>query len=337
MLDKPSLMSLLSDALLKRATFLQRMQQEKTDCYRLFHGSVEGEAGLTVDRYGENLLIQSFHTPLSTEIEHAIADFYCAQWSEIHHVFSHDRSKGAKQSRRCIRGDNTAVEITEAGIRYFCDMAHLGQDPLLFLDFRQARRVIGEISAGKSVLNTFSFSCGMGLSAAVNGAADVTNIDFAQSALAAGKKSLQLNDLPASNTEFIQEDYFLAVRQMAGLSIPVRKTRGMKGIKRYAQKPFDVVVLDPPRWAKSKYGTVDLVRDYNAVLKPALLTVKPGGKLFCTNNVAQVEKQPWIDDVKRCCEKNGRMITDVKMIDADEDFPSFDGRHPLKQLLLTLD
>ncbi|NRB39286.1 MAG: class I SAM-dependent methyltransferase [Pseudomonadales bacterium] len=325
----------LEQAFDKRALFLAQMQQQQTDCYRLFHGSVEGIMGLTIDRYASNLLIQSFHTPISPQTLIDIYTFYFQHKPEIKNVFYHNRAKGTKQSRQCIVGDAKSTVITENGIRYFSDMRHAGQDPLLFLDFRHARRLIKSISQHKTVLNTFSFSCGIGIAAASAGASKVVNVDFAISALDAGKKSLLENQLDTEKTQFIHEDYFLAIRQMAGLSIPVRQKRGIKGLKQYPKQDFDIVVLDPPRWAKSKFGTVDLVRDYNSVFKPALLTTRPGGQLFCTNNVAQVDQQQWIDGISRCCEKNKRPITDLKLISVDEDFPTFDDNHPLKQALIT--
>ena len=335
MTETAELTTHLLEALKQRSAFIATMNAENTDCYRLFHGSVEGFMGVTVDRYGANLLIQSFHQCLDTEQLELIMQFYLQALPQIKHVFSHNRSKGAKENRQCLKGDFSCREVTELGVKYYCDMQHSGQDPLLFLDFRHARRLIKQTAAHKSVLNTFSFSCGIGISAMAGGAEKVCNVDFASSALAAGRQSLQLNAMDAQRCEFIQEDYFLATRQMAGLSIPVRRGRGLKGLKRYPKQLFDLVVLDPPRWAKSKFGTVDLVRDYSSVFKPALLATKPGGQLFCTNNVAQVDLQEWLEGIKRCCEKNNRPIANLQLVNVGEDFPSFDNNHPLKQALIT--
>lgn len=335
MTETVELIEKISQALNIRSSFLLAMAANKTNCYRLFHGSVEGAMGLTIDRYGLNLLIQSFHVPLENDLLRKITDFYLLALPDLKHVFSHDRSKGTKQARQCIYGDFSSSNVTESGIQYYCDMEHAGQDPLLFLDFRHARDLIGQLAKDKTVLNTFSFSCGIGISAMANGARQVCNVDFASSALLAGEKSLNLNGLNRDHCKFIHEDYFLATRQMAGLSVPVRRGRGVKGLQRYAKQSFDLVVLDPPRWAKSKYGTVDLVRDYNSVLKPALLATKDTGQLFCTNNVAQVDREQWLEGVVRCCEKNKRSISDLQLIDVGEDFPSFDNKHPLKQALIT--
>jgi 23S rRNA (cytosine1962-C5)-methyltransferase len=99
---------------------------------------------------------------------------------------------------------------------------------------------------------------------------------------------------------------------------------------------FDLVFLDPPRYAKSAFGIVDLVNDYQGLFKPAMLTTKKGGTIVCCNNVAKVERQAWFDSLVRCVEKQGRTVTAVEWLDCHEDFPSFDGNHPLKIVALTL-
>jgi len=97
---------------------------------------------------------------------------------------------------------------------------------------------------------------------------------------------------------------------------------------------FDLVFLDPPKWAKSPYGTVDLVRDYPSVFKPSLLATKPGGRLVCCNNVAQVDRDDWIDQLQRSARKAGRSIKSLEIIQPEADFPSFDNNPPLKIAVL---
>jgi len=97
---------------------------------------------------------------------------------------------------------------------------------------------------------------------------------------------------------------------------------------------FDVVFLDPPRYAKSPFGVVDLVNDYPALFKPALLATAEGGTLICCNNVAQVERAAWIDQLERSARKAGRPIREIETIEPEADFPSPDGKPPLKIALL---
>ena len=95
-----------------------------------------------------------------------------------------------------------------------------------------------------------------------------------------------------------------------------------------------LVFLDPPRYAKSPFGVVDLVNDYASVFKPALLCTTAGGTLICTNNVADVKRDAWLDQLQRSATKAGRPIREMEWIMPEADFPSSDGQPPLKIALL---
>ena len=97
---------------------------------------------------------------------------------------------------------------------------------------------------------------------------------------------------------------------------------------------FDMVFLDPPRYAKSPFGVVDLVRDYAALFKPALLATAEGGSLICCNNDARVSRDDWLDQLERSASKAGRPVREAQWITTEADFPSLDDNPPLKTLLL---
>ncbi|MCK5378697.1 MAG: class I SAM-dependent methyltransferase, partial [Acidobacteria bacterium] len=224
----------------------------------------------------------------------------------------------------------------ELGVLYRIRGRHRGQDPLLFLDLRAGRRWIQHEAKGLSILNLFAYTCGLGVCAAHAGATEVVNIDFAQSTLAVGSENAALNGIK-TGISFIHSDVFPALRQLAGLPVTFRRHRGVPAPSNYARlepRQFDLVVLDPPRWAKSPFGTVDLIRDYPSVFKPALLATAPGGRLLCTNNVAQVEREDWLDQLRRSAAKAGRPIKGIELIEPEADFPTFDGRPPLKMVVL---
>ena len=84
MIYSSDLLALLASAFNKRKAFLEKCHQEKTDCYRLFHGTVEGVSGLTVDRYGKQLLIQSFHESIDIHTRQKMIDFYPIESSLVH-------------------------------------------------------------------------------------------------------------------------------------------------------------------------------------------------------------------------------------------------------------
>lgn len=331
------LVSLLQQAYENRTSLLETLHAEDTNCYRLFHGTNEGVAGLTVDRYGPQLLIQSFHDSLNEAQVAQVSEFYTVLFS-AQEVIYNDRS--ASNSRRQDARDKRSLPLVgqELGVNYRVKGKHSGQDPYLFLDMRVGRRYVMAHAADKSVLNLFSYTCGVGVCAAMAGAKTVVNVDFAERNLAIGNENAELNGLTSDQISFIQSDFFTAAKQFAGIPVKQRIRRGQKprAFLRLEAQQFDMVYLDPPRWAKSHFGTVDLIRDYPSVLKPSLLATKEGGTLICTNNVAKVSMDEWLDVVRRCADKSGRPIKSIELLPPEADFPSSDGQSPLKIAVLHL-
>lgn len=337
----PSLEQALRAAYRHREALLIQLHDQATDCYRLFHGSQEGAPGLTADRYGQQLLVQSFHQTLERDALLALHEQVCTSLGEPLSLVYNDRSQGNSRIDRndpVYRADATALEDQvgqEWGINYRVRARHSGQDPLLFLDLRNVRGWVKANSVGKSVLNLFAYTCGVGLCAAAGGASEVCNLDFAESNLAVGRENGALNpDL--APMQFVQSDYFPAIRQLAGLPIPQRRGRQLPEYPRLAPKQFDLVLLDPPAWSKSAFGTVDLLRDYQSLLKPALLATAEGGVLICCNNLAKVSLEDWREQVLRCATKAGRSVRHWQVLSPAPDFPSADGQPPLKVLALQL-
>lgn len=333
-----ALLRLLASALDARAALLQQLHDEATDCYRLFHGSAEGHPGLTVDRYGELLLVQTFHQPLPPALLAALEDFYARFRPGLIPLYNDRSGRNSRignllspEQQVQAAAPRTAMEL---GVKYRIQGRHAGQDPWLFLDLRAGRRRVMREVQGKSLLNLFAYTCGVGIAAAHAGARHVVNVDFAASSLAVGKENARLNDLP-TRPRFIQSDVFAALRQLAGLGQPqmVRGKR-MPSFPPLEARSFDLVFLDPPRYAKSPFGVVDLINDYPALFKPALLCTAPGGTLICCNNVAEVRREAWLDLLERSARKAGRPIQAMEWIAPEADFPSHDGQPPLKIALL---
>lgn len=336
----PPLIELLTAAFDARAALLTRLRAEHTDAYRLFHGSVEGRSGLTVDRYGELLLVQNFHSSLQADELEAIEAFYTARLPGLITVWN-DRSQANSRIGNALPPAQLEVAMLprtmqEMGVTYRIQGRHAGQDPWLFLDLRAARRKMMQIAPEKSVLNLFAYTCGVGTAAGKAGAKFVVNVDFAETSLAVGKENAQLNLLP-HRPRFIKSDAFAAMRQFAGIGQPERvRGKRMPPFPKIEARQFDLVFLDPPRYAKSPFGVVDLVNDYASVFKPAWLCVADGGSMIACNNVAEVDRDAWLDQLQRSAAKAGRPVREVEWILPEADFPSHDGQPPLKIVLLRL-
>ncbi len=333
-----ALTDLLQAAFAARQPLIARLHGEDTNAYRLFNGSSEKRPGLTVDRYGDLLPIQTFHDALDNDERVAIEDFYATTLPGLTAIYN-DRSRPNSRVANPLPAELLSAaqkprEIHEMGVRYLVQARHSGQDPWLFLDMRAGRRRIMQEAAGRSLLNLFAYTCGIGVVAARAGAAHVVNIDFAESNLKVGKENACLNDLPI-RLRFIHSDAFAAMRQLAGVGQPaVTRGKRMPAFSRLDQRSFDLVFLDPPRYAKSPFGVVDIVNDYAALMKLALQCTTEGGTLICCNNAAEISREVWADQLGRCATKIGRKIREVEWIMPEDDFPSHDGQPPLKIALL---
>lgn len=284
-----------------------------TTAYRLFHGIAEGRPGLTIDRYGDRVLVQTFREP---EVDlTAIED-----WTGRPVVWRH---RGAERIDTPVPDwAREPTEFTENGVTYRAPLVHRGMDPWLFLDFRAGRRWVREHAAGRRVLNTFAYTCGVGVVAAVHGAASVLNLDHGAWALEAGAGWAVDNGV---QMECVRDDFYAATRQWAGGSLG---RRGRRYEKRGPRR-FDLVVLDPPTLSRGPLGAVDIVRDYPSLAKPCIGCLDEGGVLLATNHSPRVSTDDWIGQVTRCAEKAGRPVRDVEIVLPDGDFPSFDGQPPL--------
>lgn len=331
----PQFLNYLNQALARRTDFFQRCHDEQTTCYRIFHGAVERWPSVTIDRYGDVLLFQTWRSELNDVVVGQMADRIEEVLGLQFYVLWADRRERGQVTRHWI-GD-AAPEVltaTELGLSYRVDPEHRGIDPLLFLDFRAGRRHIQSVVSNKKVLNLFSYTCGIGVAAVAGGAKQVLNVDFANHALSIGVANATLNEQSEPQFQILQDDAMLVLRQFSGLGVRGKAKR--RQFTKRSARLFDIVVLDPPRRARSPFGAVDTVNDYQSLFKPALLCTKVGGKMLVTNNVASVELESWLEMLKRCALKIEREIHDVQVIQPEEDFPSSDGQHPLKMVWLTV-
>jgi len=346
-------------------TLLPSLHAEGTDCYRLFHGATEGEPGCTLERFGDLLLWQTFRDPpdmdpqeLLPRLRDLVEDETGVPLRAVHWNARQKRQRSREgvlvpPGAPLLAAEHVGSEI---GLKYRIDVPPPGRDPNLYLDFRAARRWLAANSEGRDVLNAFAFTCGAGVAALAGGARHVTNLDFSQSALDVGRENARLNGLPVGAFECVCGDALPALRQLAGLPTNTdRRSRGGRGrgggragnrrasgrggggasslAPRLRQRAFDVVVLDPPTWTKTAAGAVDLVRDYQSLFKPCVLATRPGGTVLAVNHVASVELDEWVDSLERCAKKAGRPLEDVTVLPPEQDYPSPDGKHPLKMAL----
>lgn len=338
-----SLERALEDALEHRQALMARLQAENTDAYRLFHGSVEGRPGLTVDRYGSYMLAMVFWDPLTASEFEPLRNL--ANALDLQLIVWERQEKGRSLVRHrdaapplppLAQGDGWSLEgvCHEQGQSFAIAPYSHGKDPYLFLDFRAGRRWLREqVQSGQSVLNLFAYTCGAGVAAAAQGG-HVVNVDFSRWCLEIGRQNCNLNGIGKRRFQTWQEDVFPILRQVSGLGVKGRAAQ--RRFMKVPQQRFDLIVLDPPTVANSPFGKVDLRVDYASMFKPCLLALNEGGRILATNHHAEVSWEEWEQSLKRTATKIGLKEPWVERLFPEEDFPSFDGEHPLKMAVVSL-
>lgn len=330
---------LIEKSIQSRKNLIEKLHNENTNAYRLFHGTVEGWEGLNIDRYGSLILVQTFREALTKDEIDSIEETVKKemeifnQKTDYFIAYNHRGENKDKGFDFYHQPSEEALEdkvIQELGLNYLIKARHRGIDPFLFLDMRAGRRFILNNSKNLSMLNLFAYTSASGICAMAGGAKEVWNIDFANSSMEIGNENAKLNHFDKPEFKLIKADVFSALRQLTNKPYIGRDAKLNSRDFRLPEKSFDLVFLDPPAHSKSRFGTIDLVKDYQSIFKLALLATKQGGRIIAVNNVAKVNVNDWIEILKRCASKAGREISNLEIIEPDSDFPSWDNNFPLK-------
>lgn len=240
---------------------------EGGDSCRLIHGESDGLPGLIVDKFADNLVIQISFIGMETFRSELINIFK----EDLGFENIYERSdieirdlEGLPHRNEHICGqepDDNLI-ILENGIKYFIDVKH-GQKTGFFLDQRVNRHKIRNYSQNKQVLNCFSYTGGFSLNPLFANADHVTSIDTSRDALDLAKRNLSLNSLDPQKAEWIEGDVFLELRKF-------RDNRSV----------FDLIILDPPKFAPTSSFKDRAARAYKDINLLAFKLIKPGGVLF---------------------------------------------------------
>ena len=172
-----------------------------------------------------------------------------------------------------VRGPQVSGFLArEEGLNYLIRSTG-GLSSGLFADMREGRGRVRAWAQGKTVLNTFAYTCGFGVAALAGGAERVLNLDLARSVLAWGQENYRLNGFEPDPRDFVFGDVFDWLARFA--------RRG---------EAFDLVILDPPSFSKTKTARFSAAKDYAQLAELAAKVVSPGGQLLACSNLAEL---PW--------------------------------------------
>lgn len=258
--------------------FIRRLQQAQSwrdwvaqrdglDGYRLIAGESDGLPGITIDRFQNFLVLQllsagaEYQRPaLLYALQHCYPECSIYDRSDV----AVRKKEGLPLAQGPVLGDlpPELLPITEHGMKLLVDIQQ-GHKTGFYLDQRDSRLAARNYSAGRRVLNCFSYTGAFAVSALMGGCAQVISVDTSQAALDIARQNVELNKLDLNKAEFVRDDVFQLLRNY--------RTQGEK---------FDLIIMDPPKFVENKNQLASACRGYKDINMLALQLLNPGGILL---------------------------------------------------------
>lgn len=295
-----------------------------TNTYRLIFSEADFLPGLIVDKYDDFLSVQI----LSSGIEKAKDTIINLLVKAVNPKGIFDRSDATARTHEGITAENgllwgenppAFIAVKENGISYNINIAE-GQKSGFYCDQRDNRKFLAEYTEGKNVLDCFSYSGGFSLNAFKNGASSVTSVDSSALAIETLKQNINLNNFDESKHTAIQSDVNKQLRQFSE-----------------ENKKFDVIVLDPPKYAPSRSALDRAARAYKDLNRRGLMLLEKGGLLATFSCSGAVDIETFKQIIAWAALDAGKEVQIIKQFSQPEDHPvriSFPEGEYLKGLLI---
>lgn len=253
---------------------------------RLFNGFTEGNSYLVIDLYAKTAVINDYANPPSSEINvNLITDALknLLPWLKTIILKSRNSVLSDERNGKIIFGIKADSRIKEHGVWYAVDLC-MNRDASLYLDTRNLRNWAIQHLRGKTVLNTFAYTGSLGVAALAGGATRVIQLDRNGTFLELAKKSYSLNGFAVAKKDFLVGDFW---RQISRL--------------KHAETRFDCIIIDPPFFAVSSAGTVDMVNNSIRLINKVRPLLNNGGYLVTVNNALYVSGKDYMETLKKIC------------------------------------
>lgn len=278
--NQPFFETLFRQAKEKRKAYYQ---DELTTAFRLFNQEGDGFGGLTVDLYGDYAVF-SWYNSYVYQIRKVISEAFRQVFPEVLGTYEKIRFKGLDYESAQVYGQEAPEFFTvlENGVLYQVFMND-GLMTGIFLDQHEVRgSLVDGLAMGKSLLNMFSYTAAFSVAAAMGGASQTTSIDLAKRSRELSQAHFQANGLSTDDHRFIVMDVFEYFKYA--------KRKGLT---------YDVIVLDPPSFARNKKQTFSVAKDYHKLISQSLEILNPGGIIIASTNAANVSRQKFTEQIDK--------------------------------------
>ena len=289
-----------------KAAFAQRLEtqviSEQTNAYRLVHGEGDGLPGLIIDMYHDVAIIQAHSTGMQQDrriIAEAIKEVITASQHNLSAVYY--KSLTEKSESEYLLGMAAVPHVVlEHGNKFYVDWEE-GQKTGFFLDQRENRKLLGEMAKGKTVLNTFCYTGGFSVFALQNSAQLVHSVDASDKAITLTRKNLSLNGFDPNTHECFTIDTFDFLKDKKDI--------------------YDLIILDPPAFAKHKEARHQAMKGYQRLNAEAMRMIKSGGIIFTFSCSQVVDRQLFYDTIVSAAIQSGRQIKVLHRLSQPADHP----------------
>ncbi|MBI1804762.1 MAG: class I SAM-dependent rRNA methyltransferase [Ignavibacteria bacterium] len=290
---------------IETALALRRKLYPNAETFRLVHGEADFLPGLIIDKYNEFLSIQTFSYGMDKRLT-----LMCDVVESLLHpkgIVERNEAlirtlEGLDQHKGVIRGAIEPVTISEYGIKYQIDLLE-GQKTGFFLDQRENRKAIRRYAKGGRVLDCFCNDGGFALNAAYSDATDVVAIDISAPTVERASQNAAANHLDAK-THFIARDAFLFLKEAVE-----KKER------------YDLVILDPPSFAKNKKTVLKAIRGYKEIHQYAFQLLSAGGILATASCSHHIFEETFLEIIAASARLSGRTVNLLEWHGAAPDHP----------------
>lgn len=302
--------------------YRQYFRRAGTDSCRLVFGEADRLPGVIADQFANTVILQILALGMEKWLP-VIADTLISEVHPANLIVQNEeiirQKEGLPLYRRVYAGEDPGqVQILENGLSMLVDLAE-GQKTGYFLDQKANHAALRPFVQGKRVLDCFSYVGGFALNAAAGGASEVIAVDISEAALELGRRNADLNQLEG-RMSWIAANAFDYLRE---------------AVQR--QERFDVVVLDPPAFAKSHSAQAAAVRGYKEINLSALRLLGPGGILATHSCSFHMPEQLFVETVLEAARDARRTVRIIDIRRQDYDHPVLAGypeSHYLKSLWL---
>ena len=258
-------------------------QDDLTTAFRLFNQEGDGFGGLTVDLYGDYAVF-SWYNSYVYQIRQIISEAFRQVFPEVLGAYEKIRFKGLDYESAHVYGQEAPdfFTVLENGVLYQVFMND-GLMTGIFLDQHEVRgSLVDGLAMGKSLLNMFSYTAAFSVAAAMGGASQTTSVDLAKRSRELSQAHFQANGLSTDAHRFIVMDVFEYFKYA--------KRKGLT---------YDVIVLDPPSFARNKKQTFSVAKDYHKLISQSLEILNPGGIIIASTNAANVSRQKFTEQIDK--------------------------------------